>query len=201
MGNRTSSSKNNSAQSFWSTLPGILTAVAAVITAVGGLIAALAAAGVFTPRSRPAPSGVTNPISISAFSSSGQNSQSSIPAGCFDRFFQAVAKDRIFSLEVGADSHIIGLDQINDQPIGIVFENNGSPVGGIIFKYFPDGQLFRVSSVVDANCTLIATYSNVSRGGDQNVLQNWDDLQIRLGNATYALSLGFDGSSIQTVFK
>lgn len=33
--------------SFWTTLPGILTGIAAIITAVGGLIAALAAAGVF----------------------------------------------------------------------------------------------------------------------------------------------------------
>lgn len=33
--------------SFWTTLPGILTGIAAIITAVGGLVAALAAAGVF----------------------------------------------------------------------------------------------------------------------------------------------------------
>lgn len=37
------------AKSFWSTLPGILTGCAALITAVGGLIGALAAAGMIGP--------------------------------------------------------------------------------------------------------------------------------------------------------
>lgn len=34
-------------KSFWATAPGLLTAIATVVTAIGGLIAALAAAGVF----------------------------------------------------------------------------------------------------------------------------------------------------------
>lgn len=33
---------------FWSTLPGLITAVAALLTAIGGLVATLAALGVFS---------------------------------------------------------------------------------------------------------------------------------------------------------
>lgn len=43
----------SNAKSFWGTLPGILTAVAAVLTAAAGLIAALHGAGVFSPKPPP----------------------------------------------------------------------------------------------------------------------------------------------------
>src|SRR5881227_2974950 len=41
-----------SERSWWQTLPGILTAIAAIITAITGLIVALYQAGLFEPRSR-----------------------------------------------------------------------------------------------------------------------------------------------------
>lgn len=43
------SGKEPEPTSFWTTAPGILTAIAAVVTAVGGLITALALTGVFGP--------------------------------------------------------------------------------------------------------------------------------------------------------
>jgi RNA polymerase sigma-70 factor (ECF subfamily) len=42
-------------KSFWTTLPGILTGLAAVITAVGGLLAVLATGGVIGGKSEPTP--------------------------------------------------------------------------------------------------------------------------------------------------
>ena len=41
-------SNKNDEKSFWSTLPGILTGIAAIITAIGGLIIALNVAGIIT---------------------------------------------------------------------------------------------------------------------------------------------------------
>ena len=46
---------SNKDQSFWTTMPGILTGCAAMITAIGGLLAVLYTAGVLQPPT-PAPS-------------------------------------------------------------------------------------------------------------------------------------------------
>jgi len=50
-------SNNNEEKSFWSTLPGILTGIAAILTAIGGLIIALNAAGIISisPDATPTP--------------------------------------------------------------------------------------------------------------------------------------------------
>jgi hypothetical protein len=40
-------------QSFWSTVPGLLTALAAIITAIGGLVAVLHEIGIIAPGERP----------------------------------------------------------------------------------------------------------------------------------------------------
>ena len=42
--------KKEEEKSFWKTLPGILTGIAAVLTALAGLVAALNTAGVFSPK-------------------------------------------------------------------------------------------------------------------------------------------------------
>jgi serine/threonine-protein kinase len=67
--------------SFWKTLPGVLTAVAAVITAVGGTIAILLQAGIIggidsSPRQ---PAAVTRPTAVAAATTSA--STASVPAG------------------------------------------------------------------------------------------------------------------------
>jgi len=53
-------------QSWWQTLPGILTAVAAIITAATGLIVALNQAGVFSQKSNTVSTGSTADVALSA---------------------------------------------------------------------------------------------------------------------------------------
>ncbi|MGH7909150.1 MAG: hypothetical protein ACRENW_04780 [Thermodesulfobacteriota bacterium] len=55
--------------------------------------------------------------------------------------------------------------------------------------------MFKFETVVGPNCQQIEEYSNVSRGGDKHVLQNWDTLQIRFGDHPYALELENDAGS------
>jgi hypothetical protein len=52
-------------QSWWQTLPGVLTAVATIITAATGLIVALNQAGCFPPRPNPNPPGPTQTTAVS----------------------------------------------------------------------------------------------------------------------------------------
>jgi len=59
---------------FWTTLPGVLTGVAALVTAVGGLLGGLSAAGVFraAPEPTPAPVVVVTPTSAAALATTEQ---------------------------------------------------------------------------------------------------------------------------------
>ncbi len=188
--------------SFWTTVPGILTAIAAVITAIGGLVAALSAAGLLGAGTARPPSSVSNPAPVSVttplaqtFASSSPSGAPAISAGCFQQYFQGMARDRISSLESGTDGlQLIGADQTKDDPMGILFTDNTQPIGGIRLRFISNGQLFKVDSVVDSNCHPIQAYVNITRGGDKNVLQNFDSLQMRLGNADYELRLEYDGS-------
>ena len=55
-------------KSFWTTLPGILTGAAALVTAIATLIGALNAMGVFTPATPTPPVGATSTLPASATS-------------------------------------------------------------------------------------------------------------------------------------
>ncbi len=50
--------------------------------------------------------------------------------------------------------------------------------------------------MVDRGCRETQQYFNADRGGDKHVLQNWDTLQMRLGDKEYALRLGYDGGIV-----
>lgn len=54
----------NEEKSFWTTVPGILTGIAAIITAIGGLIIALNMGGIITPTPTLTPTPTPTPTSI-----------------------------------------------------------------------------------------------------------------------------------------
>ncbi len=199
--------KRNEAQSFWSTAPGILTGVAAVITAIGGLVAVLNAAGFFNalaPHAVPA-SPVTSVISNDiAQSPSSRVLPTAVLAStsCFDQYFRGIAPDRVATLEEGVQGlQVIGPDQTKNGPIGILFTQNNQPIGGITFQFFLDGQLFKVATVVDAACQTIEDYSNATRTSDKNSYQNYDTIQLRLANQTYQLWFEYNGSIVVSFRK
>ena len=58
---------------------------------------------------------------------------------------------------------------------------------------FPKDDLFKVQDVVDTQNRPVVEYSNDSRGGSKNLLQNSDTLHVRFENKTYLLRvIGFD---------
>ncbi len=191
--------------SFWTTLPGVLTAVATILTSIGGLIVALHTVGVIGDETKRPPTNVSSRAPTTFGQTSETNPPMSVEAtatGCLEQYFQGIARDRIVSLEAGAqDFELIGPDQAKDEPIGIQFTDYGQTVGAIIFRFFSNGQVFKVDSVVDTSCSNIEDYSNTTRGGDKNTLQNADTLQMRLGNNDYQLRLEYNGSIMVNKFR
>ena len=111
---------------------------------------------------------------------------------CYERFFRQLKINRVATLEVGSkDVDIIGIFQPKDEPIAIRLENLRRPIGGIRFSFFPNsGDIFKIDRIIDSKCQEIEGHKNISRGGDKNVLQNWDTLRIPFEGIDYLLRLG-----------
>jgi hypothetical protein len=105
--------------------------------------------------------------------------------------FAGVPAGRIVTLEDGThDRDIVQVDQSKDEPVGIKLTKNGRALGALTLLPFPRDSLFKVQDVVNAQNRPVAEYSNASRGGPKNVLQNWDVLHVRLENKLYLLRVG-----------
>ena len=89
-------------------------------------------------------------------------------------------------MEVGASKD---LPTAPETPSGVILEEFGQPVAALTFMLFEDDQLFKVAAVVDGACQPVE-FENISRGGEPNVLQNWDTLQVSTAGGDYGLRFG-----------
>jgi len=133
---------------------------------------------------------------------SESNGQTSSDSGdCFE-YFHGIPKDRVTTLEGGAQGvQLIGPHQSKDEAIAIKFTEDNRSVGAIKFDFYSNNNMFKVETVVDSKCQIIEDYSNIARGGDKHVLQNWDTLQIRFEDSTYELRLGYYAGMINANFR
>src|SRR5215216_5160040 len=125
--------KNADKVSFWATLPGILTGIAAIITAIGGLTVVLYNIGLFDNK--------PEPPSIKDNSTSNKNgatsNTSNKPSDCFEEFFSDTSNDRVSILEAGAiDVQIVGPHQSKDDVAGVKFMESNQPVGAMKLRFF-----------------------------------------------------------------
>jgi hypothetical protein len=139
--------------------PGILTGVAAVITAVatlGALFVGRSGDGTEAPTPGAAPTQPTGATAAGA-------------GGCFGEYFKGIPQDRVGSVEAGAQAYdVITETQPKAGTIGMTFTNNARPIGAIRFAFFPANRFFKIESIVDAQCKPIEDYTNLE-GGDKHV--------------------------------
>ncbi len=147
------------------------------------------------PTRSPYPDVTANPLSPNPTIPLSSLSKSS---KCLQQSLQDIPPDRIVTIESGKqDAQIIRPDQSKDQPIAIRLTDNGSLVGMIKFQFYSSSQIFKIQSVIDAQCRPVEDYRNTSRDGDKHVLQNWDEWKIRLGDSAYTTRLGYASDSIE----
>jgi hypothetical protein len=181
-------------QSWWTTLPGILSAAAGILTALTGLIVALNAMGLF--QRSPLPKLLNYKEIIKKPEEVSKSTLGSIH--CFEPYFQGIPNTRVKTLEAGSKNiTIIEPEESKTDLLGIQFTENGEPIGAIRLSFFPHNDMFKIAAVMNAKCQEIATYRNETRGQDKNVLQNWDSLAIQFENDTYALRLGYGSGEIR----
>ena len=105
------------------------------------------------------------------------------------------------TLEAGAkDFQVSGPQQAKDQLIALKLEEDRKVVGAIKFKFFSNGSMFKIESIVDSDCRPVDDFTNATHGGDNRVLQNYDELQVKFGNATYVLNFEYGGGKIDIDF-
>lgn len=186
---------------FWTSLPGVLTGVAAVIAAAGTLAAVFHGgdgSGGAPQSSSPMPAAEDGPRSES--SPGDAKAAEAAFAGCFGALFAGIPQGRLAPVEAGTTAFdIVTSSEPKAGPMGLRFTDHGRTVGGIKVTWYPVNEIFRVEAVVDANCRRVEDYANLVDRGQKDVLQNNDTLRIRLAGRYYELGLN-GGSLIRVSF-
>ena len=146
-------------RAFWSSLPGVLTGIAAVLAAAGTLIALFRD----DDGSEPDP-----PAAVAVETS---EPGAAADGSCFGEYLQGIPADRVGELEAGGYEDVISETEPKAGPIGMRFTDFGEPIGGMRFAFFPDSGVYRIESVVDAACEPVGDYE-VQNSGDKTV---WPD--------------------------
>lgn len=189
---------NSGFWAFWSSLPGILTGVAAVIAAVGTL-AALFISGDGGESPAPGAPVATEPTSASGSGDEASASGSGDEA-CFGRYFKGIPGDRVGTVEAGARAYdVITESQTKMGTIGMTFTSSSRPIGAIRFAFFPENLLSKIESIVDARCRAIEDYESRT-GGDKHVWEDSSAVRLRLDGRFYDLTANGAGSVIRIAF-
>ena len=74
--------------------------------------------------------------------------------------------------------------------VGIRLDTLSRPIGALRFQFFPgSGDVFKIETVVDAQCHETEAFSNASRTSDKRTLQNFDTRRLELGGRSYGFAL------------
>ncbi len=143
--------------------------------------------------------------SVAGSSAEGQSdaggSNLSNREGCFGAYFAAIPDDRLASLETGAqDQVVINASQTKAEPFAILLTRDRQVVGGMIVNFFLESELFKLSSVVNAECVVVTTYEN-DYGDDPKTLGNWTDLELQLSDLRYVFNFDFSSGEIKGNFE
>ena len=114
---------------------------------------------------------------------------SSDSANCF-----GIPQDRAEKIEPGLDIELISSDKATEGPVELQLTDNADRMLGFIqFRFRPRGSntIFLIESVVSPDCEPIEEYMPLD-GDTQNVMQNWEELCVRLEDRYYSLQLGWE---------
>ena len=174
---------------FWSSLPGVLTGVAAVVAAVATL-AALFTGGDDAESGAPIPAAVwAEPTTVPGV----------VDEECFSEYFKGIPDFRLGTVEAGAYVDVLSTDEPKAGPIGLTFTDFGRLIGGMRFAFFPENFFFKIESFVDAGCRAVEDYEN-PLGGDKHSWQDSSVVRVQLNEKHYDLSANSGGSIVRVNF-
>ncbi|MFL6255565.1 MAG: hypothetical protein ACJ74T_11175 [Pyrinomonadaceae bacterium] len=174
---------------FWTTLPGILTGIAAVITASAGLYLAFVHTNIID---NPVP-----PPSIPVNSLQGNSSPTpeSSPNNCLKQ-----DSGELNSIEAGSPEQTL---EPSAGVIRIKLTDNHQTVGTLCLKFYPDGRgYFEIEQLIDSKGEAVkGLYNETTSEYVENKLGNDDSLDIPLGGRKYSLRLMSHGGKSTAKFN
>jgi hypothetical protein len=183
----------------------------ALIALVGTLAAALFSSPVLLAliQRTPVPPTQTSPPSSLSVDSSGSVPTSLTPLisvetsgdeKCLTQYLADIDPAKLVSIEVGAYNQTVYLssDELASKqfvgPFGVKLTQNGKFIGAFSFLFFPDSELFKLTSMVDSNCQPVSEYSNNTNSGDPNAIENYGNLLFQLTEARFDMDFQFNGT-------
>jgi hypothetical protein len=107
---------------------------------------------------------------------------------------ERLSPNRVATVESGANAQIVaGPLASKTEPLGLLLTDGGEPVGAITFRFFPASGLFRVQSLVDADCRARQVTSLQPGEGALETIPNYGEVRIDLMGTPYLLDLGGGG--------
>lgn len=163
---------------FWSTLPGVLTGIAAVLAAITGLYLAFGTG----PKPQPTPTPTPTPT-VSPAPTSTIPSEDVVWDQCFGPEFAGTT-----SIEVGTGEHF---PRLNDGETRIKLTDGYQPLGAVTLRHYPSDDHFEVR-VIDSKCGPIQI--------EDPKLINDAWLKVAFRGQKYELRLMYHGGRFSTVF-
>ncbi|MFC1976336.1 hypothetical protein ACFLXQ_08045 [Chloroflexota bacterium] len=126
-------------------------------------------------------------------------------SSCVDQYLADIGEDKQISLEEGvrAGDLFISTQELtnNNQSglLGVRLTQNGEIIAALKFIFFPENTLFKITSVIGADCQEVEEYSNASRPAG-NALENWDVLEIQLPQGLFTVRFGWQGDHVRFNF-
>jgi hypothetical protein len=196
------------AGSFWQTVPGILTAIAAVLTAVAALVGVLASNGLIGSRAKApgaaAPAASSDNASAgTTISARGTPDEPRAAAGASTPVASGSSQDCVVNYvrqwpDVSVVSMQVGSRDIRfplSRTMAIRLQDDDSLLGVMVVNPRPDGS-FKVLAIRDPYCQAAGYFGNTS-GGSAEYLQNWDTISGIIGKSTYEIRLGQTGNELE----
>jgi hypothetical protein len=192
-------------RSFWTTLPGILTGIAALLTAATGLLALWIQRG----SSGVAEGGAAPPAAESATASaagaggSGETSPSDGPihalgAACLNETFEGVPSGRVKGVDVGSgEVLVLSATETKEGAFGLELRDESAPVGGMRLSFDAGADRYTLERLVDGSCRPVSDMRNEDvPGRDPRDFPSWNALSLRLGERYYIISFGYSNGEV-----
>lgn len=168
---------NEKPQTWWGTLPGVLTGIALTITAVGGLITAMN-----TVASRPAP---TAPPTTSASPTTAMS--------CPDYFDGLTQYTKPIKVELDRLQYPIDIAPAKAESnfIGIQLTDYNKIVASLKFKFSASEDVFKIASMIGAQC-------QEQLGGESKIVKNASEFDLL---DKYRVRLTYTSGNVLVDFK
>ncbi len=125
---------------------------------------------------------------------------------CLDPLFAHIEADRQATIEVGETArNVIIADEDRDSteytaPYGLKLTKDGEMIAAFTYKLRAQPVLFKIITIVDAQCAPLETYYIAEKPTGEGVFDDNDHLILTLSESRYSLGFNFQGKQIRFNF-